>query len=257
MAADNNLIRHIMMKNNMMKNNKIGVWIFFALLGMLSSCSKDEIDTWAGQNYAWFGKSEVNFTFRNVPNATTGTTALAGIPIHVAANVSDQDRKVNVEVIKQPSNSQTQVEVQNPAIFHANAVYGDTLWVKVTDTKNLDEKADSIKFRIIDSDDFKAGLRDSLEATLVLYNGYAQPSWWDKDAEFYLGKFTQLKMDIYWKLFGGDSDPRGKGTSWYNNIEVDYRQMMLQNYVEENNIVYPLDGDYHPGEAPVFGYNGI
>lgn len=230
--------------------------MLLALLTLLSSCSEDEIDTWSGQNYAWFGTSTSTFSFRTVANATTGTTAMAGIPIHVAGPVSSQDRKVNVEVIKNPSNAQTHVEVQTPATFHAGQIYSDTLWVKVTNTKNLDEKADTIRLRIIDSEDFKAGLKDSLETSLVLYNGFVQPSWWDRDEEFYFGKFTQLKMEIYVKLFG-NTDPRGTGTTWWNNIEVDYRLMMLQDYVDKNNIVYPTDGNYHPGEAPVFDYNGI
>lgn len=227
------------------------IYLFSIVMALLvSSCSKDDIDGWSSKGYVWFSHANVDFTFRTHSDISTGGTYLVGIPFRVASKMSDKDRTVNVEVAAEPKDSRTKYDIQRPVLLHAgNAT--DTMFVKVTNTENLDVAPDTVKFKITDSDDFYAGLKDSINTNLCLYNGFARPEWWDSDAERYFGYFTQLKMQIYWTVTGGDADPRNGG-EWYNNLSVTYLVQVLNDYVTEHNIRYPDDDPNAPGQTPKF-----
>ena len=221
----------------------------------LAGCSTDEIDPWTSETgYAWFTNVNTNFTFRDFPDVQRGGTALAAIPITVAGKIADHDRTINVEIASQPKDSRTKIEVQNPVVLHAgNSV--DTLWVKVTNTENLDTTPDTVSFRIVGSDSFQPGLKDYQIGNLCLYNGFSQPSWWDSDAVWYIGYFTQLKMQVYVAVTGGSEDPRGEIGTWYSNIAITYLINELNDYIYENDIRYPDDDPNAPGMYPTFDYN--
>lgn len=233
---------------------KIFLWMLPVAALLMVGCSKEEIDTWDESNgYAWFTNENTDFTFKKAPDVGVGEATLVGIPFEVAAAMSSKDRTVNVEVAKQPSDSRTKFEVQTPVVFHANHTV-DTMWVKVWNSEHLNTVHDTITFRITASDDFLPGQKAKIEGNLCLYNGYARPSWWDSNAEYYLGYFTQTKMEVFYAVFGNDDDPRGSGGSWYNNMAVDYAIIRLNKYVEENHVTYPDDDPDHPGETPVFDF---
>ncbi len=221
----------------------------------IASCSTDEIDKWSSSTgYAWFSEENVDFTFKKAPDVAVGEATLVGIPFTVATTLSDKDRTLNVEVAKAPADNRTKYELQTPAVLHANHT-SDTVWVKVWNEEHLDTVHDTISVRIVASDSFLPGLDDKVSANLCLYNGFARPSWWDDDdAVWYIGKFDQTKMGIYYAVFGNDDDPRGEKGTWYSNIAVTYAIQLLNDYVTDNGIVYPKDDPDHAGEAPYFGY---
>ncbi len=235
---------------------KISYYLLPAVAAVsIASCSTDEIDKWdSSTGYAWFSEENVDFTFKKTPDVAVGEATLVGIPFTVATTLSDKDRTLNVEVAKTPADNRTKYELQTPAVLHANQL-SDTVWVKVWNEEHLDTVHDTISVRIVASDSFQPGLNDKVSANLCLYNGFARPSWWDDDdAVWYIGKFDQTKMGIYYAVFGNDDDPRGEKGTWYSNIAVTYAIQLLNDYVTDNDIVYPADDPDHAGEAPYFGY---
>lgn len=228
--------------------------IIIAVCGLLlAACSTDEIDTWTGKGYAWFSQDNVDFTFKTRSDVAVGESCLVGIPFETATTMEDYDREVSVEVSRNASDSRTKYELQTPVVFHANHVV-DTMWVKVYNSEHLSEVHDTITFKIVANDTFDPGLTDNTQTNLCLYNGYAKPSWWDDSAVSYMGYFTQLKMEVFWAVFGNDDDPRGDSSKWYNNMAVTYALQLLNDYVADNDIRYPDDDPNAPGEQPMFDW---
>lgn len=220
----------------------------------LGACSKEEAELWTEKGFVWFSAENTDFSFKHFPDVGYGQTALAALPFTVATTMENRDRTLNVEVIRQPKDSRTKYEIQTPVLLHANRT-SDTLWVRVTNSEHLETIPDSITFRFAASEDFNPGLKDNVAANLCLYNGYVRPDWWDDDyAEEEFGYFTQLKMDVYFKVTGGTESPLGDGGEWYNNIALTYLTFRLNDYIKTNNIRYPADDPDAPGERPAFSW---
>lgn len=222
------------------------------MLGLLSGCSTDDIEAWKAKGYAWFTNESTDFTFKQHPEVGEGESYLVPIPITVAAQVSDKDRTVEVEVSREPADSRTRYEIQKPVTFRAGHIV-DTLFVKVTNSAHLNEVHDTISFRILPSADFDAGLKDKITTNLCLFNGFAQPEWWDSKCESYFGYFTQLKMEVFLAVAGNTEDPSG-GNGWSNNINVTYLTVMLNDYIKEHDIRYPDNDPNAPGQQPEFDW---
>lgn len=219
----------------------------------IASCGDSEIDGWSSK-YVWFTDTIVDFSNIQQPDVPEGGTLVAAIPLTIASEVSDQDRIVNVEVVAQPKDSRTKFEVQNPVKIRAGRLV-DTMYVNVINSKHLDEVYDSISFRVLPSADFEPGLTSNQKMTLCLHNGYLCPDWWDRDCEFNLGYFTQLKMEIFVKVTGSTNDPRSITNYWSSSdVQLQYWIFLLNDYVKQNDIRYPADDPNKPGEQPVFDF---
>lgn len=222
------------------------------ILFLFAGCSTDEIEAWDAKGFVWFESENVDFTFKPHTELSEGESFMVPIPFVAATKMSDKDRVVNVEVVREPSDSRTQYELQTPVLFRANHVV-DTMFVKVVNSKHLDTVHDTISFKVLPSEDFDPGLNENLVTNLCLYNGYARPEWWNMDVEFILGYFTQLKMEVFVNVSGSTDDPTN-GNGWFNNISVTYLIVRLNDYVKEHDIRYPDDDPNAPGAQPVFDF---
>ena len=220
---------------------------------LMVGCGDSEIDTW-NSSMAWFKDSLVNFTNMTQPDVPLGGTLRIPVPISVAADMSNHDRVVNIEVVANPSDSRTKVEVPTTAIIRANHTT-DTLYVSLINSSHLDEVYDTLAIKVIPSADFQPGLPAYQMVKICLHNGYLKPSWWDDEAEWSLGYFTQLKMKIFETVIGNLDDPRGNKAYWdpYGDIQLYYNIYILNDYVQQNDIRYPDDDPNAPDEQPYFG----
>lgn len=222
---------------------------------LLCSCSEDNIEPWTEKGYAWFSNDKVDFSFKGLKGVGLGDSYLVPIPITIAGKVSDKDRVLDAEVVRQPEDSRTKFEIVKPIIFHAGKLQ-DSMYVKVTNSEHLNQVHDTISFKILPSADFEPGLEDNVTTNLCLFNGYKQPDWWSDQsysALSVLGYFTQLKMEVYMAVVGNADDPSGGDYRKWEDIEVVYLSYRLNDYVKEHNIRYPDDDPNSPGQPPVFG----
>ncbi|MCF0175789.1 MAG: DUF4843 domain-containing protein [Bacteroidales bacterium] len=227
--------------------------LLYIALGMMllsaTSCKTDEIDRWNSRGFVWFTYRNNDFTFRTRPEVGEGESTLVAIPFKAATKVSDKDRVVEVEVSRKPLDSRTLFEIQKPVTFRANHLV-DTMFVKVTNSAHLAEVHDTISFRILPSEDFDLGLEDNLETNLCLFNGFAKPKWWDANCDYYLGYFTQLKMEVYFAVTGGDEAPYDD-EGWGGNKRR-FISYQLTEYVTKNDVRYPDTDPDAPGQQPQF-----
>lgn len=225
------------------------LYIAAAVLMVLAACSKDEIDRWSDKSFAWFSAENNDFTFVSHPEVAENGTYLVPIPFRVATTVSDRDRQLEVEVTRQPADNRTQYELQKPVLFRANHIV-DTMYVKVTNSAHLAEVPDTVSFTIRESADFLPGLTDRVTTNLCLFNGFAKPSWWNANTDYYMGYFTQLKMSVYYAVTGGEESPIDDD-GWQGN-KFRFIIYMLREYVSKNNVRYPADDPNAPGELVTF-----
>lgn len=227
--------------------------ILGTLLVILTNCSESNIDKWNAKGYVWFTAENNDFTFRNQPEVKVGDSYLVPIPLSVATTVSDRDRIVNVEIIRQPEDNRTKYEVQTPVKFRAGHII-DTLFVKVTNSEHLNSVHDTITLQLLPSEDFDLGLNNGIKTNLCLFNGFSKPDWWTRDCESYFGYFSSLKMEIYFNVVGHTDDPtKGEG-EWWDSYNVLWLCVVLNDYVAEHSIVYPDDDPNAPGKAPLFDW---
>lgn len=184
----------------------------------LAGCSTDEIDKWSGSSsLAWFTTTNVtNYSF--VSEADNVTEHTIQVPITLATPVKSADRKINIEVARQPANAATTFSYDNPVTVKADSTSA-VLNVTVKRTANLKESTDTIIFKITNSDDFITGLADNLEATVVVYDDFIRPSWWDNkyNTTRFIGECNKLKLNIIYAVFGSLDKPCGENNEWYSN----------------------------------------
>ncbi|MGI6233616.1 MAG: DUF4843 domain-containing protein [Prevotella sp.] len=223
-------------------------------MGLLSACSTDEIDGWQSKGFVWFTDTLQDFTNKQQPDVAEGETLRIAVPLTIAGEIKDYDRTVNVEVTKQPSDSRTVFSIEQPVTIHAGKTT-DSMYVDLVNSSHLDTVYDSIQFHITASDDFDPGLQSQLYTTVALHNGYQRPSWWDDDCERVFGYFTQLKMEVFIICTGSTEDIRTNKEYWSSNdIAVQYWIYVFNDYIEQNDIRYPDDDPYAPGERPSFSF---
>ncbi len=221
---------------------------------LVCSCSTDHIDAWQSKSLVWFTDTLQDFTNKQQPDVPEGGTLRVAIPLTFAGDIASYDREVNVEVVKQPSDSRTSFTIETPVRIRAGHAQ-DTMYVNLINSSHLDAVYDSITFRLQPSDDFEMGLPANQTTTLALHNGYKRPDWWDEDCEYVFGYFTQLKMEIFIKCTGGTDDIRTTKDYWTSSdIAVSYWLYVLNDYIEQNGIVYPDDDINAPGEMPYFDW---
>ncbi len=239
-----------------MKNTLIITLCLMTGLSWLAACSTDDIDKWDNKGFVWFTEENVDFSFRMYPEIGEGESFLVPVPITVASTVADRDRIVEVEVVREPQDSRTRYEIQNPVVFRAGHIT-DTMYVKVENSSHLYKTHDTITFKALPSADFNIGIPEKLTTNLCLYNGLPRPKWWDANdwsTNWIMGQFTQLKMEIYIIVTGGMDDPT-MGGGWWNNNAVTMTLYKLNEYVKKNDIRYPDDDPFAPGKQPYFGNN--
>ena len=205
------------MKNH--KSQKIGNTLFTLLFAViLCACSTDTIDTWNDDtSLAWFATNDpFNFSFVTEPEQVTEVTQT--IDIQLATPVKNQARSINLEVARQPQNPQTRIVFQNPVTVSAGASEAK-FQVTFYRTPNLTSETDTLVLRIASSDDFQPGIIGLTEKTIVVSATYLQPQWWDSTASNTLGECNQLKLSIYYSVFGSLDNVFGE-SMWGPDAQV-------------------------------------
>lgn len=197
--------------------------ILAAAVLILAACSTEEIEKWSGEtafaHFTALSTEPINFTFAMEGEGVTEKTV--EIPITLMAPKADRERKISVEVVRNAANSGTSYSFEPSVKVEAGATDA-TLKVAVKRTANLKIETDTIVFAIGESADFMPGLPDYRENTLVLFDGFLQPSWWDSSrrTEQAIGLCNSLKLKVWYAVFGNFDDPREGSSYWTGNAAV-------------------------------------
>lgn len=221
----------------MMDMKKIIYFAVFLLLGV-AACSKSEIPTWNAIPRVWFTKANDTtvFSFYSLPEGVDKHTV--EIPISMAGARTDAERTVKVEDLGS-KNDMSRYEIS--AVIPANQTAG-VLRVTVHKTGNLGNAPDTIGFRICPTENFEVGPEGYLENALVISNKLARPDWWNVDAEFMLGYYSDKKMWVIMQVEGAFDTLNSQGYQWWDD-EIGVLIYKLNKYCKENNVKYNEDDE--------------
>lgn len=211
--------------------------IFFIIVTtlMITACSKDGIETWKDKSCVWFTDNDTTiFSFRQYEAEVT--EAIIEFELSMAGQITSYDRKINVEMITSPSDPNTKVEITN-AMIPADSINGGVK-VKIFRTANLSEKADTVAFKLIATEDLELGKITQLEKALVITDIAGKPEWWDRTLDYYLGTYTEARYRVIIAALGSSENPYPDDDSnkWLLN------KFLLKKYVQDYGPFYEEDG---------------
>lgn len=196
-------------------------------VALLSSCAKDDINVFDGDEYVYFNNQLVNYSFAYDPgNETTDI----GFPLKLIGNSADYDRLVNFEVADRSENLEDSDFELLDGVFRKD-LFEDTIYVRCYNSEKLLSEEVSLTIRIISGEDFQPGPTDLITAELNFSNKLIQPEWWnDAVTKDYLGTYSEKKFRTL-IVATGTSDWTGLGESEKRSYAI-----MLANYIRENNV---------------------
>ncbi len=194
---------------------------------LLASCSVDEIDTYDGVEYVYFGNQIVNYSFAYNPGEESMDI---GFPVKLIGNSVDYDRKVNFFVEAGTENLEIADFELVPGVFR-KGMFEDTIYVRLHNSEKLLTEEVSMLIRLSASEDFEPGPTYVVQALLNFSNKLIQPEWWNTAVtRDYLGDYSDKK---YRTLIVATEvgDWTGLGASEKRSYAI-----MLANYIRENAV---------------------
>lgn len=152
------------------------IYSLILLLGttlLISSCSKDEINSFEGSYAINFVQKTSSYSFLE----NTSSEFTAEIPIRIIGDTVNLERYFNVEVV---ADSLTTASPEQYEVLQGIVSAGDfsgNLPLKVFNFKALDTTEVSVHLRITDSKDFKKGNTESVDHVFTWTNKVLVPAW--------------------------------------------------------------------------------
>lgn len=196
---------------------KITAPAFASLMTLFSACDVRDVPTWDTEQsaYAQFaGDCDIVHSFAGCPDNVTEATVDIPIALHLDPAVNG--REIWVEAVGQPSNGLTKIEYPRQIPIAPEATTA-SLQLRIYRTANLAEEADAAEFRIIDSPTVKAGLPSQRICRVTVTDRFVQPQWWGNEYDEYynpVGECNDLKLRLWFEVFGNFDDPRHGGRAW-------------------------------------------
>lgn len=214
--------------------------IFFALV-IMTSCKKDDIMNYEGDNYIQFAKNYEDsslFSFLSFPN---DDQAVVPIPVELVGRPGDKDRTYKISVLKSATTA-SDANYSLPASFtlKANKV-ADTAWITLKKTPELSIKPVKLVLKIEPSDDLKVGQIDHTLSILYISNVIARPDWWDDNVEGrFLGEYSDKKYKLF-ILVTGVSDLTDANQDQIRSYTIMFKNYLLKEK-DEGRTVYEDNG---------------
>ncbi len=244
-----------------MKNKKISTRAIFAMLVSLwifvSGCEKETLTQFES-------KPAVNFDLRTVTSGGTGTYStdysflinpdeeyVQEIAVSIMGVAADRERHFNVEVVDDEVTTATpgQYEILGGTV--AAGAYKGTLAVKLKKTPDLQENTVYLKVRIVDSEDFKVGNKESVQYVLSWTNRATPPPINVYVRTFFIANWSTQAYRIFTQT-----------TGMLNFLVADYSRMgeagtialstKFGDYIKQWNLDHPNDKLVHD-DGPLVG----
>lgn len=172
------------------------------LLAIFSGCQKEEIMSFQAPSAVNFGKMtnlySVQYSFLTNP----APEFIQDIPVSIIGNPSDEDRHFNVEIVNDSitTASAGQFEIVGGTVKAGE--YTGTLRIKLLNSAVLNTSMVSLKLKLVDSEDFKAGNVESREFVVSWTNKVIVPVWGVYLRTFITPKGSTLAFRLFMQISG-------------------------------------------------------
>ena len=156
-------------------NSYLLSWLVLSIL--LVNCTKKDIATFASDDAVNFGRIEntntVTYSFMANPN----DEYIQEVPVLIMGDTAGFDRSFEVQVVNDSNTTASPDQYQILGGTVKAGQFTGTLAVKLMKTPDLDDTTVSLKLKLIDAADFKAGNIESSEFIVRWTNKVVVPSW--------------------------------------------------------------------------------
>lgn len=220
--------------------------IFSLALGLLASCSTDEIMEFDNHNYLSFAspKSSYTFAFENDNVSDIDYS----IPVSYAGRYNNHDATFTIEPVADKSTAVEGTHFRMPSqpnVIPANTNSGNAI-IKLLRTPEMKTESETLTLVIKADNNFQPGDVDTIR--VLITDRIIKPDWWDYVLyDPYLGSYSELKFRLFLEFMNvtDGSDPfdtdfyiyytdRGTGNYIYKNYkdwEVKPKIMEFRNWL--------------------------
>lgn len=129
------------------------------------------------------------------------------VPVEIEGFRTDRDRKIKIKLINDKTSAVPNVNyepLKEDYIVKANAGK-DSIPIKVMRTLDIREKAKTIAFEFVATEDFKLGIKDKQQMYLSISDILEEPEWWE-GWKFFLGDYHRIKYQEWMRIKGGKGE---------------------------------------------------
>ncbi|MEG2340119.1 MAG: DUF4843 domain-containing protein [Odoribacter sp.] len=196
----------------------IGCWIG------LGACSEDDFSGYSSDNYIYFSKAAADSTIYSFAYDKTQTSAELKLKLNMVSGLEGRDRTFKVRFLADKSTAKegTHFDLSGEGqVILANDSIG---FLKLTVKKSdLGDNSVMAVFQLIESEDFKVGLRSNSIARVIISNQLNRPMWWNDWHETDgLGTYSREKYQAFMdemKLYDLTQEKDG-GVLTYSEVRV-------------------------------------
>lgn len=197
----------------------LGLWI-----GM-SACSEDKLSGYSSDSYIYFTKGYADSTIYSFAYDQAQTTGTVDLKLNIVSSLENRNRTFAVRFLPDESSAAegTHFELsEENQIVAANDSLG---YFKITVKKgDLGDNYVLAVFELVESGDFKVGLKSNSKARIIISNQLNRPQWWDSWHETDgLGVYTKEKYQAFIEEMNGVYDltqEKDGGTLSYSEVRV-------------------------------------
>lgn len=200
-------------------------WILVLGLGIgVSACSEDKLSGYSSDSYIYFEKESADSTIFSFAYDKSKTEGVLKLKLNMVSGLENRDRSFQVRFLADKSSAREGVHFQldeaGQMVIADDSVGYLTLKVMKADLNKTSVKA---VFQLVETDDFKVGLRTHSEARVVISDQLSRPQWWDSWHETNgLGTYSDLKYEAFIEETGVYDLTQDKdgGTLGYSEVRV-------------------------------------
>lgn len=155
-------------------------WILFLGLIGLGACSEDNLAGYSSDSYIYFAKESTDSTIFSFAYDNQLTEGELKLKLNLVSLLESHERSFNVRFLPDESSAEEGkhfiLNEQGQTIAANDSIGYLTLIVKRGDLNKNDVEA---VFELVDSEDFKVGLKSNSKARVIISRKLSKPDWWD------------------------------------------------------------------------------
>ena len=155
-------------------------WILFLGLIGLGACSEDKLAGYSSDSYIYFAKESTDSTIFSFAYDNQLTEGELKLKLNLVSLLESHERSFNVRFLPDESSAEEGkhfiLNEQGQTIAANDSIGYLTLTIKKGD---LNKNAVEAVFELVDSEDFKVGLKSNSKARVIISDKLSKPDWWD------------------------------------------------------------------------------